>query len=177
MKTLLLLAFVLSLDSFRVSLGLGALRMTVMRRVQLIASFGLCDALAPLVGLLVGKSIVSYVGGWSEHLGPLLLCGYGAYVIYVARRSTEEGVEESRWIILGLPLTLSLDNLVAGASLGLIGFRVLISIAIIGSMSSLMSALGMMLARTAVNWLRVKTELFAGVVLVFIGLTFVIDKL
>src|ERR1700760_224325 len=126
MGTLLLLAFTLSLDSFRVSLGLGATKLRPTRQAQIVLAFGLCDALAPLVGLLVGQSLVEYAGGWVEHAGPVVLCAYGAYVIYVARRyAGEEASEDSRWVVLGLPLSMSLDNLIAGASLGMIGFPVL----------------------------------------------------
>src|SRR6266702_2328955 len=111
MKLLLALGFVLSLDSFRVSLGLGALKLRATKQIQIVLAFGLCDALAPL-----------------------LLCAYGAYVIYVARRyAGEEVAEESHWLVLGLPLSLSLDNLVAGASLGMIGFPLLVSVAVIGA--------------------------------------------
>jgi putative Mn2+ efflux pump MntP len=178
MKTLLLLGFVLSLDSFRVSLGLGTQRRSVRRQTQIVLSFGLCDAIAPLVGLVIGKSLVAYVGPWTEHLGPLLLSLYGVYVIYVARRCNEkESDDGDRWIVLGLPLTLSLDNLVAGASLGMIGFPVLLSVAVIGAMSSLMSLAGLLLAKTAIDFMRIKSDLFAGVVLVFIGITLAIENL
>jgi manganese efflux pump family protein len=172
MRTLLLLGCALSLDSFRVSLGLGALKLRTMRQAQIVLSFGLCDALAPLVGLLIGKSIIDLAGTWAEHLGPLLLCAYGAYVIYVARRCAgKEAGEESGWIVLGLPLSLSLDNLVAGASLGMIGFPLLLSVTVIGAMSALMSLAGLLMGRTAVNYMRLRSEVFAGVALVFIGIS------
>jgi putative Mn2+ efflux pump MntP len=177
MKTLLVLAFVLSLDSFRVSLGMGALKLSLPRRAQLVASFGLCDGLAPLAGLLVGKSIVAYVGAWAEHVGPFLLCVYGAYVIYVSNRyAGKEAIEEARWIVFGLPLTLSLDNLVAGASLGMIGFPLLLSIFVIGAMSSLMSATGLLLAGTAVSHLKLKSELLGGLALVLVGITLTLEN-
>src|SRR5215213_2960359 len=119
MLTLLLLGFALSLDSFRVSLGLGALKLRPLRQAQVVFAFGLCDALAPLVGLMIGQSFLTYIGGWVEHLGPFLLCAYGVYVVYVSRRCAEkESRESDRWLVLGLPLTLSLDNLVAGTTLG-----------------------------------------------------------
>ena len=89
----------------------------------------------------------------------------------------KEAIEESRWIVFGLPLTLSLDNLVAGASLGMIGFPLLLSISVIGAMSSLMSLTGLLLAGTAVSWLRLRSETFAGVALVFIGLTLALESL
>ena len=178
MRTLLLLGFALSLDSFRVSLGLGALKLCTLRRAQIVLSFALCDALALLVGLLIGKSIIAPVAAWAEHLGPLMLCAYGAYVIYVTQRCAgKEAGEESSWIVLGLPLSLSLDNLVAGASLGMIGFPLLLSVPVIGAMSALMSLAGLLLGRTAVSYLRLKSEVYAGVGLVFIGISLTLEHL
>jgi putative Mn2+ efflux pump MntP len=177
MGTLLLLGFTLSLDSFRVSLGLGATRLRPARQAQIVLAFGLCDALAPLVGLLVGESLVEYVGSWVEHLGPMMLCAYGAYVVYVARRCADEDAGEGgRWVVLGLPLSMSLDNLIAGASLGMIGFPLLLSVAVIGAMSSLMSLAGLWLGGRAINFLKVRTELLGGVALILIALTLALDK-
>jgi putative Mn2+ efflux pump MntP len=178
MITLLLLGFALSLDSFRVSLGLGTLKLSRVRQLQIVIAFGVCDALAPLIGLLIGKSLLEFIGPWVEHLGPLLLCAYGVYVIYIAHRyaGKAEG-DADRWMVLGLPLSLSLDNLVAGTSLGMIGFPILLSVAIIGAMSALLSFAGLRLGRTAVNLLRFRAELIGGVVLIVIALSFVVQDL
>ena len=178
MVTLLLLGFALSLDSFRASLGLGTLKLSRLRQLQIVIAFGVCDALAPLIGLLIGKSLLQTVGPWVEHLGPLLLCAYGVYVIYIAQRCTgTETGETDRWMVLGLPLSLSLDNLIAGTTLGMIGFPILLSVTIIGTMSSLFSLAGLRLGKTAVNLLRFRADLIGGVVLIFIALTFVIEDL
>ena len=178
MVTLLLLGFALSLDSFRVSLGLGTLKLSRLRQLQIVIAFGVCDAVAPLIGLLIGKSLLEIIGPWVEHLGPLLLCAYGVYVIYIAKRcaGTETG-ETDRWMVLGLPLSLSLDNLIAGTTLGMIGFPILLSVTIIGAMSSFLSLAGLRLGKTAVNLLRFRADLIGGVVLIFIALTFVIEDL
>ena len=178
MVTLLLLGFALSLDSFRVSVGLGTLKLSRLRQLQIVIAFGVCDALAPLIGLLIGKSLLQVIGPWVEHLGPLLLCAYGIYVIYIAQRCAgRETGETDRWMVLGLPLSLSLDNLIAGTTLGMIGFPIVLSVAIIGAMSSLFSLAGLRLGRTAVNVLRFRADLIGGVVLIFIALTFVIEDL
>lgn len=176
MIKLLLLGFALSLDSFRVSLGLGTLTLSRMRQLQIVIAFGVCDALAPLIGLLIGKSLLEFVGPWVEHLGPLLLCAYGVYVIYIAQRYAEAG-ETDRWMVLGLPLSLSLDNLVAGTTLGMLGFPMLISVVIIGAMSALFAVVGLRLGTTAVKLLPVRAELIGGVVLICIAISFVIDDL
>ncbi len=176
MVTLLLLGFALSLDSFRVSLGLGTLNLSRLRQLQIVIAFGVCDAIAPLIGLLIGKSLLEFIGPWVEHLGPLLLCAYGVYVIYIARRyAGKETDDTDRWMVLGLPLSLSLDNLVAGTTLGMIGFPMLMSVAIIGAMSALLSFAGLRLGRTAVNVLSIRGELISGVVLIFIALSFVVQ--
>ncbi len=78
---------------------------------------------------------------------------------------------------LGLPLSLSLDNLIAGASLGLVGFPLLLWVAVIGSMSALMALAGLRLGSLAVNFLRINTELLGGVALVCIGLALALEKL
>src|ERR1700749_483956 len=176
MTTLLLLAITLSLDSFRVSLGLGATRLRPARQAQIALAFGLCDAVAPLVGLLVGHSLVEDLGAWGEYLGPVVLCAYGAYVIYVARRCGAEDADgDSRWVVLGLPLSMSLDNLIAGTSLGMIGFPLWLSVAVIGAMSSLMSLAGLWLGKRAVNLLKIKTETLGGVALILIAITLALD--
>jgi putative Mn2+ efflux pump MntP len=178
MVTLLLLGFALSLDSFRVSLGLGTLKLSRLRQLQIVIAFGVCDALAPLIGLLIGKSLLEFIGPWVEHLGPLLLCAYGVYVIYIAQRyAGKEAGDADRWMVLGLPLSLSLDNLVAGTTLGMVGFPLLLSVTIIGAMSALFAFVGLKLGTTAVKLLPVRAELISGVVLIFIALTFVVQDL
>ena len=178
MITLFLLGFALSLDSFRVSLGLGALRLSRLRQLQIVIAFGVCDALAPLLGFLLGKSLLAYVGPWVEHLGPLLLCAYGVYVIYIGRRYADREADNTdRWMILGLPLSLSLDNLVAGTTLGMVGFPLLLSVLVIGGMSSLLALLGLRLGAMAVNLLRLRSDLIGGVVLIVVALSFILQEL
>jgi putative Mn2+ efflux pump MntP len=146
-----------------------------MRQLQIVIAFGVCDAIAPLLGLLIGKSLLEFIGPWVEHLGPFLLCAYGVYVIYIARRCAD--TDTDRWMVLGLPLSLSLDNLVAGTTLGMIGFPMFLSVAIIGAMSALLSFVGLRLGRTAVNLLRFRAEMVGGVVLIVIALSFVVQDL
>ncbi len=59
----------------------------------------------------------------------------------------------------------------------MIGFPLLVSVAVIGAMSSLMSLAGLLLGKTAISYLRLKSEVFGGVALVFIGITLVLENL
>ena len=166
----------LSLDSFRVSLGLGALKMRPLRQAQVVLAFGLCDGLAPLLGILMGQTLVRFVGEWTEYLGPVVLGLYGVYVIYVARRyEGKKETEPGGWIVLGIPLSLSLDNLIAGASLGMLGFPLLLSVVVIGGMSSLMSLVGLRMGSLVAGFLPARAELFGGMVLVGIAVMLALE--
>lgn len=173
---LFLLGFALGLDSFRVSASLGTLGLSSARQSQIALAFGLCDAFAPLVGLAVGQSLVNNIGRWTEYLGPLLLGGYGLYVIYLARHCEETERDVGyRWVLFGLPLVLSLDNLVAGVGLGMIGFPILLSVLVIGTISGLMSMVGLKLGNAMMNYVPIGPDLLGGVALVFVAVTLVLD--
>lgn len=178
MTTLLLLGLALGLDSFRVSLGLGGLRLSRTRRRLIALSFGVCDGAAPLVGLVLGRSLVPSVGAWTEYVAPLAIGGYGLYVIYVARRRGESEREaKGAWVVLGLPLALSLDNFAAGVGLGLLQFPALLSASIIGATSGLMSLAGLHLGDALARRLPFNTDLAGGVALVLLALAVGLDVL
>jgi manganese efflux pump family protein len=93
--------------------------------VLVAVNFGLWDGLAPLLGLLVGHYVGDAIGPIADYLGPLALLGFGAYLLVQAWRvpAPTEGDDEEfekSWTLFGLPLPLSIDNIVAGTGLGLL---------------------------------------------------------
>ena len=87
-----------------------------------------------------------------------------------------ESPEPGGWIVLGVPLSLSLDNLLAGTSLGMVGFPLLLSITVIGAMSALMSLAGLKLGRLAINYLPAKSELLGGIALICIAVILALEN-
>ena len=86
--SLLILGFTLSLDNFRTAIALGGLRLSLRRSVQVALVFGLCDGLAPLVGILIGLYWSEAIGSTGEYLGAIGLGLYGLYLIIRAWRPT-----------------------------------------------------------------------------------------
>src|SRR5690242_13552778 len=115
---LLVLGFVLSLDNFRVSVVLGTVPFGLKRAVQVALTFGMLDGIMPLVGLLIGRQIGEAVGDVAELVGAVFLGSYGLYLLVSALRNPEPEELDHPWALFGIPLSLSLDNLLAGASLG-----------------------------------------------------------
>jgi putative Mn2+ efflux pump MntP len=163
---LLVLGFVLSLDNFRISIALGTVPFSPKRAVQVALTFGLWDLIMPLVGLLVGNEIGDAVGDVAEYVGAAALGGYGLYLVISALRNPEPAELDHPWALFGIPLTLSLDNLLAGASLGLLGFSPWFSATVFGIMTVVLSLVGLQLGRAAARFIRIRPDLLSGVTLI-----------
>jgi putative Mn2+ efflux pump MntP len=162
----LVLGFVLSLDNVRVSVALGTVPFGLKRAVQVALTFGLWDGVMPLIGLLVGRRIGAAVGDVAELVGAAALGGYGLYLVITALRNPEPDELDHPWALFGIPLTLSLDNLLAGASLGLLGLAPWLSAAVFGLMTAALSLVGLQLGRAAARLVRIRSDLLSGVTLI-----------
>jgi putative Mn2+ efflux pump MntP len=161
---LLLLAVALGLDSFRVSLGLGAAGLARGAEVRLAFSFALCDAVALALGVTVGRTLASLAGTWADGLGPSVLAAYALYVLWLARGPSTD-TETARWVVLGLPLMLSFDNFVVGGTLGGLRVSLLATTLLVGIASGSLALAGLALGRRAVQSLRVRPELAGAALL------------
>ena len=162
----LVLGFVLSLDNFRVSIALGTVPFGLKRAVQVALTFGLWDAIMPLIGLLIGNQIGEAVGDVAEYVGAAALGAYGLYLVISALRNPEPNELDHPWALFGIPFSLSLDNLFAGASLGMLGFAPWFSAAVFGLTTAVMSLAGLLVGRTAARLIRIRSDLLSGVTLI-----------
>jgi putative Mn2+ efflux pump MntP len=172
----LLLGFLLGFDSFRASVGLGVTFRSADRRRWIPVSFGLCDGLAPLLGLAVGSAAVSSLDPWTGYIGPLIVGGFGLYTLLTsAGDESRQAKDPQAWLCFGLPLSLSLDNLVAGFGLGTLGTPVLLSAAILGLTSGLMSLAGLCLGAAVGRSLPWRADQVGGAALTILALLLALD--
>jgi manganese efflux pump family protein len=163
--SLLILGFTLSLDNFRTAIALGGLRLTWRRSVQVALVFGLCDGLAPLVGILIGLYWSEAIGSTGEYVGAIGLGLYGLYLIVRAWRTDAPEELDRPWAVFGLIVPLSADNVVAGTSLGLLGFSPWLAAPVFGAITALMALIGLQLGRAATGFIRIRSDLLTGVTL------------
>jgi putative Mn2+ efflux pump MntP len=164
--SLLILGFTLSLDNFRTAIALGALQFSWARAVQVAGVFGLCDAIAPLVGILVGRYWSETIGSTAEYVGAVALGAYGLYLVIRAWRTAASEEVERPWAVFGLLVPLSADNVVAGTSLGLLGFSPWLAPPVFGVITALMALVGLQIGRAAAHVVRIRPDLLTGVALV-----------
>jgi manganese efflux pump family protein len=163
--SLLILGFTLSLDNFRTAVALGGLRLGWRQSVQVALLFGVCDGVAPLVGILVGHYWSEAIGSTAEYVGAIALGLYGLYLVVQAWRTEAPEELDRPWAVYGLVVPLSADNVVAGTSLGLLGFSPWLVAPIFGAMTALMALVGLQLGRAAAGVIRVRSDLLTGVTL------------
>lgn len=160
------------LDNLHVSAALGVARPRGRRLWTLAAAFAACEALMPLVGLAVGGALRRTLPVL-ETVGPLVLLACGAVILWQALREDDGAAEravDGGWMILGLPLSLSLDNLFAGVGLGSAGYPVLLSAAVVGSVSGALCLAGLFAGATVRRWLPARAEAWSGAFLMVMGL-------
>ncbi len=170
--SVLVLGFVLSLDNFRVAIALGTVPFGLKRAVQVALTFGLWDAVMPLIGLVIGREIGDAVGGVADLVGAVALGGYGLYLVISSLRNPEPDKLDHPWALFGIPLSLSLDNLFAGASLGILGISPWLSAFVFGLITAVMSLVGLQFGRAAARLIRrIRSDLLSGVTLIIAAIT------
>lgn len=167
---LLAIGFALSLDNFRTAVVLGAGRFEWRRAVQIALTFGFWDGLAPLVGILIGSYVGSWIGSTADYIGAGALAAYGLYLVAQAFRTEppEQGLDY-RLALFGLPVPLSVDNVVAGTSLGLLGYSPWLAPPLFGFSTAVMSIVGLVLGRGIGHLIRIRPDLLTGMALIVMG--------
>jgi manganese efflux pump family protein len=120
----LLAAVAISLDNLAVALALGT-RSGPPDRYRIAGIFAMFGGAAPVLGIVLGRSVSALAATWAEWIGVAALAMIGAWTIRNAVRHA--GHDEPRAAPAGyaalllLGATLSIDNLVVGFGLGLHG--------------------------------------------------------
>ena len=166
---LVVIGFTLSVDNFRSALLLGAFRLSWRRSLQVALVFGFWDAVAPLVGILGGAYLGEAIGETAQYVGAGLIAAYGVFLIVRARRTPEPDALDERWFLFGLPIPLSLDNIVAGTSLGLLGFSPWLAPPLFGIMTAVMTLVGLQVGRAAASLIRIRSDLLSGIALLIMA--------
>lgn len=167
MMALLTLGLTLSLDNFRIAIALGGLKPTLRRSVRTSLVFAVWDAVAPAVGIIVGHYLSDRISSTADMIAAIGLGAYGLFVVVRALLHPEHADPDMRWAVRGLSLPLSIDNVAAGASLGLLGYSPWLAPVLFGTITFVMSVAGHQIGRAAANFIpRLRTDLLTGLAFV-----------
>lgn len=171
-----LLAFVLplGLDSFAVAAAIGAAQVAgFWLRLRASLVFVLFEAGMPLIGLALGSALARGIGQVATYLAAAAVIGIGGWMLLSRGEGDEERaarvLSNHGLALLGLGLSISLDELAIGFSIGLVHLPVSAVIVAIAVQAFVAAQLGLALgAKIAERW-RDLAEKAAGLVLILLG--------
>lgn len=199
---LILFALPLGLDTFALSTVLGVTPMLRRARVRLALTFCLAEGLMPTVGLLLGLPLGNALGNVSVYLAGALIVGVGVWMFLKERDEDEDDDEDdekggsgadagergdeaktiaravgaSGWALVGLALSVSLDELAVGFTFGVLGFPLVPALVVIATQALLMSLAGQWIgARAGARWGET-AERLVGPALCLLGLWFILAQ-
>ena len=179
--TIFLIALGLAADCFVVSLGAGICKVYSRYQIARVAlSFGAFQSIMPVIGWLIGQTIINLVAGYDHWIALGLLGFVGGKMIWESFRSSGEREEAdiSRgWLLLTLSVATSIDALAVGLTFAFIKVNILAASLTIGIVSFVIATLGFLLGRRANRLIGKRAEVVGGLVLIGIGVKIVLEHI
>jgi len=170
MLRLLLLGVLAGIDNLQVAAALSIAPMRPGRRALLALSFTICEVATPLIGFFAAHFMRSRIGVSFDAAAPFVVIACGAAVLWLAVRERDTSpVVDSGWTIVGLPLSLSLDNLLIGVSAGTFGYPPAVAALTVGATSAALCLFGIAGGTRIHRLIPRRPELISGVALIAIA--------
>ena len=187
--TLFLLALGLSFDSFAVSVSSGLMLPGIRFYRACIIAFSLAffQAMMPMLGWLAGLTVRDYLTEIDHWIAFGLLALLGLKMIYESLKPEHKRKPFdplNPWILLTMSLATSIDALIVGITFAFINtpdrplwLAILLPVVIIGSVTYIMSMLGILFGKKAGAKLGKRMELLGGLILIGIGIKILVEHL
>jgi putative Mn2+ efflux pump MntP len=183
--SVILLSFGLAADAFAVALGQGAVVRSHPWRQALIvgAAFGGAQAVAPLIGWLLGLVFAGLIESIDHWIAFALLVFVGGKMMWEGLKQDPPGEESDPgkeklakgWPLVMLAIAVSIDAAAAGITLPTLGAPIVVSVALIGAVTFALSTLGVMIGRAGARALGSQAEIIGGLALIVIAAKVLID--
>jgi manganese efflux pump family protein len=171
----------LCLDTFAVSVLLGAAGLSRRQRLQVSLLFPAAEIAMPVLGLLLGDGIARAIGGAADYLAAAALIAVGALLLAEDDRVQPERVSRRAgaggWALISLSVGVALDELALGFGIGLLRISLVAACIMIGVQAVIASQLGLLLGDRVGRRLREGAGRLAGLVLAGIGILVFFERL
>lgn len=175
----------LSMDAFAVSVckGLESRSINWRRALLTALSFGLFQAIMPLIGWCLGSSILFLIEPFDHWVAFALLAGLGVKMIWDAFHEEDEEKKEdagsAKFLseLLALSVATSIDALVAGISFAMTSVNIWLVILLIGITTFVLSLLGTVIGNKFGAKFERTATILGGCALILLGIKVLIEHL
>jgi manganese efflux pump family protein len=144
-------------------------------------SFGIFQAIMPLIGWLAGRTIVDFISSYDHWVAFGLLAFVGGKMLWESFHKEEEketNRDTSRGLtLLTLSIATSIDALAVGLSFAFIDVNIFAAAGIIGLVAFLITGLGFLIGTRVGGILGKRAEIVGGLVLIGIGVKILLEHL
>lgn len=173
----------LAMDAFAVSIckGLSMQRLKWKNVLIIGLYFGLFQALMPMFGYFLGNSLSGFVEAVDHWIAFILLSLIGGNMVREAIKGEDEEDNRNDQVdfrtMLPLAVATSIDALAVGITLAFLGVNILYAGTVIGVVTFLISACGVVIGNRFGDMFQDKAKLVGGIVLIGIGVKILLEHL
>lgn len=181
--TIFFIAIGLAMDAFAVAIGNGIILKEVKIKDALKTGlfFGGFQALMPVIGWFCGMTFSRYITTIDHWIAFVLLAFIGINMI---RESFSSECEEQMKkdpnnlkVLFVMAIATSIDALAVGVSFAMVGTHITLPAVMIGTITFIISFIGVFIGKTAGEVFEKKAELFGGIILIIIGIKILIEHI
>ena len=182
---LILLSVSLAMDAFSVSVckGLSVKRIDYRGGAVTSLSFGIFQAVMPIIGYFLGSRFESYITSFSHWTAFILLGFIGGKMIFEAFHEDDAadtalaGYRFDFRELMLLSVATSIDALAVGIIFAAEKNNLILSVTLIGVITALISFVGVLIGNRFGSKYEQKAEASGGIVLVLIGVKILLEGL
>ncbi len=180
---LILVSMGLAMDAFAAAICKGACirRGAFHINLRIAASFGIFQAVMPLIGYFLGRQFSSHIAVYDHWVAFGLLALIGGKMIWdvVSGETAKEDacVPVKFGELMLLSLATSIDALVVGLALAFLNASIYVSIAFIGGITFLIALAGTAIGCRFGSRFEDRAQLVGGSVLILLGLKILLEHL
>ena len=135
----------------------------------------------PVVGLLAGRGLGAAIGDLAPYIAGVALLGLGGYMLLADESGEGEKVAgfstRSGLALFALGLSISVDELAMGFTIGLLGLSIVAAVILIGVQAFVVAQLGLRLGARVGEAAREWAERLAAVALLGLGALILVERI
>ena len=173
--SIFLIAVGLSADCFAVALsgGISNINHSWPRVLRVSSSFGLFQALMPVLGWVAGRTVVEFIADYDHWVAFALLAIVSGRMLWESfrpERSQDKEVDITKSLLLiTLSVATSIDALAVGLSFAFLKVNIAVASLTIGAVAFLVTTIGFAVGKRASKIIGKRAEALGGIILLAIA--------
>jgi putative Mn2+ efflux pump MntP len=181
--SLILLSTGLAMDAFSVAIvaGFGLGKVKLIDSLRVSSTFGIAHIIMPVLGWVLGSTVITLIQRWDHWLAFILLAFVGARMIREGLDKKTEEVNSSDLFgfsnLIMFTVSVSIDALAVGLSFSLQGLSIWVPSLYFCAGTLIFTFIGLNIGNKLGQRFGKKAQIVGGLVLTLIGLRIIINHL